>query len=220
MKGRCKLKIKKNTVIAFVLISLIIAALLVNRMASLHSTITAFEEQPAMNAYDMEFVNSVLADSSIPEPAERKYTYYDIPLSYELQQYTQDLCRRYGVDYELILAIMKTESNFNPCAVGGSCYGLMQIHKSGFAWLEETYDLQPVIFHNDGEAEQIIPENIEAGIIIYKMYLDEYGSQDKALIRYNSTAKYAKGLLKKGVTENKYTRKVYENLGIIKELKL
>lgn len=53
---------------------------------------------------------------------------YDCTLSDDVQQYIYDRCNEYGVPYELIMAIIKKESTFNPNASNGSCVGLMQLN--------------------------------------------------------------------------------------------
>ena len=55
--------------------------------------------------------------------------FYDIPLSEEYQLEIRDIASEFGIDYELLLAIIKTESNFNADEIGdyGKSYGLMQI---------------------------------------------------------------------------------------------
>ena len=59
---------------------------------------------------------------------------YNIGLSGEQQQYAYNVCKQYGIQYELFLAIMYKESGFNAYAVGGgNSYGLCQIHVSNFS---------------------------------------------------------------------------------------
>lgn len=56
---------------------------------------------------------------------------YNIALPVEQQKYAYNLCKQYGIQYELFLAVMYKESGFNPNAVGGgNSYGLCQIHIS------------------------------------------------------------------------------------------
>jgi len=77
---------------------------------------------------------------AIPEPEEQEsgYVLYDVPLSEELQHYTQDLCKQYNVSFPLVLAIMTKESTFRPDVVSGTDdYGIMQINSCNHEWLEE-----------------------------------------------------------------------------------
>lgn len=59
---------------------------------------------------------------------------YNIKLPVEQQQFAYNLCKKYGIQYELFLAVMYKESGFNQYAVGGgNSYGLCQIHVSNFS---------------------------------------------------------------------------------------
>ena len=61
---------------------------------------------------------------------------YNIKLPVEQQEYAYNICKKYGIQYELFLAIMYKESGFNAGAVGGgNSYGLCQIHVSNFSSL-------------------------------------------------------------------------------------
>jgi len=56
---------------------------------------------------------------------------YNIPLSDGDQLLIREISNQFGIDYELILAIIKTESEFNPNDIGdnGHSFGLMQIQQ-------------------------------------------------------------------------------------------
>jgi hypothetical protein len=56
-------------------------------------------------------------------------TLYDVPFDFEEQQIMKSICDHYGMDYALILAIAKKESNFDASAIGdqGQSYGMYQI---------------------------------------------------------------------------------------------
>ena len=59
---------------------------------------------------------------------------YNIRLPEEQQEFAYNVCKKYGIQYELFLAIMYKESGFNAGAVGGgNSYGLCQIHVSNFS---------------------------------------------------------------------------------------
>ena len=78
--------------------------------------------------------------TTTPEPVEpeSRYTLYDIGLPVELQNYTEDLCKEYGVSYPLVLAIMWQESRYQAGAVSAtSDYGIMQINQGNHEWLGE-----------------------------------------------------------------------------------
>ena len=66
----------------------------------------------------------------------------DIPLSDELQQFTCETAEKYGVNYDLMLAIMQTESQFNNVvSANGDDIGLCQINSSNAEWLYEEHGI-------------------------------------------------------------------------------
>ena len=82
---------------------------------------------------------------------------------------------QYGVDKNLVLAIIKQESNFNPNAVSSAgAKGLMQL----MDFNSEAYGVK-----NPFDIE----ENINAGVKHIKSYLDMYnGNIEMALMAYNA----------------------------------
>lgn len=64
---------------------------------------------------------------------EQKY-YEDIPLSSELQLVLFEACERNGIDPAIALALIETESRFQPDAVNSysGCYGLCQLNPACF----------------------------------------------------------------------------------------
>ncbi len=69
--------------------------------------------------------------SVVPTEADG-FRYYNISLSRELQEYAFNICKKYGIEYELFLSVMYNESRFNPNASSGVAHGLCQIHQSNF----------------------------------------------------------------------------------------
>lgn len=81
---------------------------------------------------------------------------------------------KYGVDKQLIRAIIKTESNFNPKVTSSAgAQGVMQIMPANFKMLGIT----------DGYN---IEQNIDGGVKLLKQYLDKFGGNtEMALMAYN-----------------------------------
>ena len=70
------------------------------------------------------------AVTEVPPPEYTAWTRYDVNLDDELQQYIGDLCKRYGVDAAVVMALIETESDCDPNTVSdnGNSWGLMQIY--------------------------------------------------------------------------------------------
>ena len=75
--------------------------------------------------------NIVMSISS--QVVDNGFVAYNIALPMEYQQYAYNICKRYGIDYPLFLAIMYRESGFNPNASSGVANGLCQIAVSNYS---------------------------------------------------------------------------------------
>jgi soluble lytic murein transglycosylase-like protein len=106
--------------------------------------------------------------SRVPDPEERlkilKTVHYE--------------ARRAGLDPELVLAVIHTESNFDRFAISSAgAQGLMQIMPF---WLDEIGQTDDNLFH--------ITTNIRFGCTILSYYLQqENGNLYRALARYNGS---------------------------------
>ena len=120
----------------------------------------------------------------------------EVPLSEGWQCYTQDTCRRYGIDYALMLSLMETESSFQADADSGWAYGLCQIGWINQDWLaEEGID----IMTNQG--------NIEAACLILSDYLERY-TTEQALMCYNQGEYGAQEDFDNGIYSTRYSQTV------------
>ena len=142
-------------------------------------------------------------------------TYYDIPLSKDLQLYTYNKCVEYGVPehYELVLAMMWQESNYTADLISSTDdYGIMQINSCNHSWLVDL--LGPTDFLDASD-------NINAGVYVISKLLIKYGDEHKALMAYNMgeygaslnwqagnyTSNYSRGVVAKreAIEANNYT---------------
>lgn len=148
---------------------------------------------------------------SVPAPM-----YSSLPISEEIQQYTYDTCVVYGIEdhYELVLAVMWRESNFNAEAISSTNdYGIMQINQCNHEHLKSTLDFVDIMdVHN----------NIEAGIYLLSGLFDTYEDESKVLMAYNMgpggaaeqwsrgnyTSSYSRDVLSKAelISNNKYEK--------------
>lgn len=127
---------------------------------------------------------------------------YEIPLSPELQNSVRELADKYELSYELVLAVIMTESSGRADTVGdgGASVGLMQIQPK---WYGE-------LIAETGLSVDKPVENVELGIRILCGFMDENdGNLDKALKQYNSG--------NPDFPDNGYIEKVYEWLDYFEE---
>lgn len=128
--------------------------------------------------------------------------YYDIPLSEELQYYTYIRCVDLGISeyYELILATMWQESNFNPELISSTNdYGLMQINKCNHDWLSKELNITDFLDPY---------QNIDAGTHIIASLLLKYEDPHKALMAYNFGEAGARKHWDRGIYTSSYSRAI------------
>lgn len=112
---------------------------------------------------------SSIVTSITSSPVDGDFKAYNINLPVEQQQYAYNLCKRYGIDYELFLAIMYQESHYNPYAVGGgNSYGLCQIHVSNHSNLIAKLGISDFFDPYD---------NMTAGAYLYAEYMNSANSK-------------------------------------------
>lgn len=112
---------------------------------------------------------SSIVTSINSSPVDGDFKAYNINLPVEQQQYAYNLCKRYGIDYELFLAIMYQESHYNPYAVGGgNSYGLCQIHVSNHSNLMAKLGISDFFDPYD---------NMTAGAYLYAEYMNSANSK-------------------------------------------
>lgn len=154
---------------------------------------TATEPQAEVEVQTWEYV--ALADTEEVTTAPTFKGYDFIPLSVELQVQIFTICEEYEIAYELILSVMKTESEFQ-WLIGdnGHAVGYMQIQPQWWQGLADEMGL------NINEPL----DNVHLGTIILKQLLvDNGGDLAKALKQYNSGNPDYPG--------NEYIDKVYSN---------
>lgn len=113
----------------------------------------------------------------------------------------EDAGRYYGVSPQLLWAIAKVESNFNPKAInrnknGTYDIGLMQINSSWFPYLKK-HGINPSLLWDPCY-------NAHVGAMVLRHCIDTYGYSWRAVDCYN------KG--KKARENSRYVWKVYKNL--------
>ena len=138
----------------------------------------------------------------LEEPAEPERTYYDVPLTEDLQDIIIDISEKRGVDPALVIAVIEKESGYKPDASGdnGRSQGLMQIWRS---FHEQRMEKLGAVNLYDPR------DNVIVGIDILAEKLDKYEDIEKALIAYNAgDAGAKKHYFSKGIYSNGYSRAV------------
>ena len=134
-----------------------------------------------------------------------KESYGTYMLDIEYQDYTYEMCKKYGVEeyYTLFIALMWHESNFKVDDISRTNdYGLMQINKCNHSWLKKELDIDPDFLNPY--------TSIECGVYMMSSYLKKYEDVHKALVAYNmgenavkkySSTKYSRTVV--DIMENK-----------------
>lgn len=88
----------------------------------------------------------------------------------------------YGIEKELLYAVIKTESSFNPNAVSNAdAVGLTQITPETFDWLKTK------LGEKNSELSLLDPEtSIKYGAFFLSYLLDEFGNTDTAVAAYHA----------------------------------
>ena len=128
-----------------------------------------------------------------------------VPMPYEWQDYMRTYCEEYGCPYPLALAVAQTESNFDMDAVGASGeVGIMQLNPgpggSYHAEIQAATGLDPTTASG----------NIAGGCYKLGLYLDKYGSVEKAAMAYNMGEGGARSAWDSGITSTDYSKAVKE----------
>ena len=103
----------------------------------------------------------------------------------------------YGVEENMILAMIRTASNFNANAVSSSgAIGLMQISPATY-----TGDIKPRLGSNESEGRLYDPDfNVMCGVFYFRVWLDYFNSPELALAAYNAGA----GNVRKWISSSEY----------------
>ncbi len=116
----------------------------------------------------------------------------------DYSEYVQKYSTLYGVDENLIYAVIKTESGFNKNALSeDDAKGLMQITPDTFNWIHSKL--------NDGEFthdDMYNPEiNIRYGVYLISYLLEEFDNTQTALAAYHA----GRGVVNKWVKNPDYS---------------
>ena len=148
------------------------------------------------------------ADFTYEKPM-KEFVPVDCNLSTDLQEYTWLLCKANNIDYSLVMALMKHESQYDASVVSTTNdYGLMQINKINHEWLSEELGITDYLDEK---------QNINAGVYILGNLFEKYQDTSKVLMAYNMGESNAKKLWKDGIYESRYSRKIMQYQAEIRE---
>ncbi|RDY21398.1 lytic transglycosylase domain-containing protein [Criibacterium bergeronii] len=143
----------------------------------------------------------IYASERLPDTKENFH--FNIPLSHSLQDYLYEVCADEEVPITLILAMIETESNFNPEIISSTNdYGLMQLNKINHEWLNQEFRA----------ADMLNPyQNVFCGTKVIASYVRKYdGDFNKALMAYNMGDFGANRAWDNGITSTKYSEKILD----------
>ena len=144
-----------------------------------------------------------------PQQAMAEPVIYDIPLTATQQQLVYETAERYELPYTLCLAVMATESSYDPLAKCGNSAGVMQLNSNTYPALAEELGIKDFDVYD-------FADNVQAGI--YKLalerdYWQEQGYPDEEvfaamLISYNRGRAGARRYIERHGLEAEYVDKV------------
>lgn len=130
-------------------------------------------------------------------------TYYNIPLDEDLQDYIIDICKDSVIDPEMVMAMIRKESNFNANAIGdsGRSLGLMQIQPKWHQWrMDEIFGESPNDIIDGVDMRWFDPyKNVSVGVHILNDLYATGLSEDWILMAYNGGYGYAYERVAEGV---------------------
>lgn len=126
----------------------------------------------------------------------------ECPLPEELQEYTYYASKIFDVEFELVMAVMYTESGFDVEAISETGdYGLMQINEIAVPELADRLYITDI---SDPY------QNIRAGAYLLGEYVNRYEYVEQALMAYNMGEYGAAAAWDAGAHSTEYTDKVKE----------
>ena len=138
----------------------------------------------------------------------------------------------YNVDKNLILAVIKAESNFKEDAISHrEAIGLMQIMEETAKDVATKYNIE--IDANNAKEEILdVQNNINIGTKYLQVLLDKYGNKELAVAAYNAGIGTVDNWIEKGILKedgsdienvpyketNNYVRKILKNYQVYEKL--
>ncbi len=156
------------------------------------------EESPAFGAYEGQATVLELPDDWTW--MNTGATIVDCDMPQQQQEFLYYLCKAYDLDFTFVLALIDTESGFDPSIVSlTDDWGLMQINSCNHAWLSELLGVTDFLNPYD---------NMQAGCCILRALFERYEDTELVLMAYNLGESGAEMLWEKDIYSTCYTEKV------------
>ncbi len=127
----------------------------------------------------------------------------DSPIGTETQRIIYETAKKYKIGYELVVALVETESGGNCKRVSATDdYGLMQINQCNHTWLRDKLNIEDFLNPED---------NTKAGCYLLSSLLKRYdGNKSMALMAYNMGEGNASKYWDEGIYQSGYSKKILE----------
>lgn len=169
------------------------------------------EDEPVKQANHYYFRNGSelstmeIKDENIPlTPMSTRSNklYSKCPMSSSYQRWLDKKCKKYGISTNVVLGVMKVESNFNSKSIGdrGRSVGLMQIQKRYHTKRMRKLGAKNLLNSYD---------NAKVGVdYLAELYKSNGRNWHKTLMAYNGGQNYANRNVRRGIYSTTYSRKV------------
>lgn len=108
-------------------------------------------------------------------------------------EYVAKYSQEFGVDENLVYAVIRSESGFNPNAVSEvDAKGLMQITEDTFYWAHSRMDNPSDVTYDDIFDSEV---NIKYGVYILRLLHDEFQQESTSIAAYHAGWGVVKGWL-------------------------
>lgn len=132
-----------------------------------------------------------IEENEVGTVTEPQVTFYNVPLSEELQLHIFAECEKHNIAPAIIIAMIERESNFKADTIGdkGDSFGLMQIQPK---WHQER-------MNRLGCTDLLDPfQNVTVGIDIIAGHIQTNADVEYVLMAYNGGSSYANKKLESG----------------------
>lgn len=182
--------------------------LIIPEISSMEPVCADFPLEPCDKEFFKEHMPEQFEEEELPfetESLEKKKIAFElndkVPLNEYEQETAQEIADNYGVQVELLYAIMYAESGYDSdaCSYNGSSVGIMQINKINYGWLSDLLGINDLYDYR---------QNVTAGAFMISDLISRYGGYEKALICYKYGEAGAASLWEEGRSDTAYIDKI------------